>query len=441
MDKQKTYLLYAEKVIPLEKGNKTVIFDFVKEAEAKEYVSFLDKKLDKVASYYIQITFSAKVKITENCYYEIKEELLRSHEGLPDNGIFLCQLNLITQNDVQEQIMHKPPCKPEDKLGELFSNKSNCKYLKLDNQQDYRYLSKLISTDDDGSLKVQVKINDVGQGNWNELYINDQLFIVYDIGTQVFIKKNDAREMIKSHIHISHIYKHVPFLIISHWDFDHYNILLSMTDDELKSFNCIIAPDNIKSCTPSKIIQRFCDLGSSEVCLVKSKEWNINKNRVNLVARGYNVTDFIKLYIGTNSRNKNLSGIILSIRKENQIALFTGDCSYEQINEILKIETRDDKLDKLYIIIPHHGGGSIKNLQIRKFFSLITVPIKFDSVAIISVCEFEHQNGNVIFYPNNYHHPRKEIISFFYKNKFTIRRTDTEKEDIELDISLKKGLC
>lgn len=101
-------------------------------------------------------------------------------------------------------------------------------------------------------------------------------------------------------------------LIISHWDVDHYNLLCAADDTLLKRISTVIVPDYVDTQTAEKAIKRLKDnhvtLGVIFSPLRSKRKVQIKRIQCN---NNYH------FYIGEKAKNKNLSGLMLSLIRDN----------------------------------------------------------------------------------------------------------------------------
>ena len=270
-----------------------------------------------------------------------------------------------------------------------------------------------------GRLKVQV--NNVGQGNWNEIRTRNRTRVVYDIGT--YIHKH-SRDAYVDTLIISHQYTRKPSLVISHWDLDHYNCLLFMTPKERKQFSQLIVTTTLPSLTPFRLLQYYVMNTRVQVSLIDNGS-PLLKSITNYIDV---INPLLKLFVcpmkmGTSKFNTNESGLILDIDDNNKNILLTGDCSYDQANEAVRqsfVHINQDK--NHYLVVPHHGGGKNPDYYPPQHCIMNT--------AVISVDELKKdKTGKVV--RNRYGHPTNEVVYHFTK-KHTCQlvRTDYANDDI-----------
>ena len=264
----------------------------------------------------------------------------------------------------------------------------------------------------------KLRVNDVGQGNCNEIIINgDNTKIIYDMGATAFpIKKEEKQWEELKNKRIKQYKKSHPLLIISHWHLDHYCLLTAMTSDELSYFSGLICNAKMPSLTSQHIYKKLEEaITKKKIECLEANPKTINNQKMHLyksIDSNYNI------YYGKKCKNLNFSGITLFVYGQEQNVLLTGDCNYAQVSDILTQEENKIKTKKLILAVPHHGGdfNDKKNNE-------LTIPDKMKPYkAIISVGK-----------DNKYKHPKKSILDILEKKSFEIVRTD-EQGDIIHDL-------
>ena len=71
---------------------------------------------------------------------------------------------------------------------------------------------------------LEFKVNDVSQGNWNEIRQNGIVRLVYDVGAPITASNTELQRYINQYAK-QYAADH-PYLVLSHWDMDHYHCLI-----------------------------------------------------------------------------------------------------------------------------------------------------------------------------------------------------------------------
>ena len=229
-----------------------------------------------------------------------------------------------------------------------------------------------------------LRVWNVGQGNYNELIANDKPYIIYDAGTQVIGKSGGVKKY-KQRLH-NELGKEKPMFVLSHWHTDHYSLLFSLGNNELREFERFVMPSYVKNLSVFLFVARLNLIGA-DVAMIKLphnskwKEYPIIDDRTCLYANKYE----------HNSIND--SGLCLFVKGENGNVMLSGDCKYTiaegQAKEAIKKMTAEGK--DLHLVVPHHGGNAGKTVT-------------------FNVPEAKNKFGYVSVGVNDYGHPKEEVM-------------------------------
>ena len=272
-----------------------------------------------------------------------------------------------------------------------------------------------------GRLKLQV--NNVGQGNWNEVLTRKKTRLVYDIGTYKEKKsRNDVKNLIDTHQ-----YTRKPTLILSHWDLDHYNLLLFMTLKELKQFSQLIVTTTLPSLTPFRFLQKIVTKTKVQLSMIDNNSPLLTSSANYIDVNNQMLKLFVcRMTMSSKKLDLNKSGLLLDVDGSEINYLMTGDATYGQASDAIKQSYAHIKQDKdHYLIIPHHGGGHHPKYILPACCKLKT--------AILSVDELKKDNAGLVA-RHRYGHPTIEVVFHFIKeHKCKLLRTDYANEDILLE--------
>lgn len=204
-----------------------------------------------------------------------------------------------------------------------------------------------------GEADFELRVNNVEQGSWNEIWKDKKPYLMFDIGTNAYKRNNlsDIDRQLRNHP----IKDDIEALFISHWHADHYNILLGMNLAEHDHIKQLICPAFPLSLSAFNVIWWYKLSGRSITTIYHPyhenwKEYPVN-DRVKLYARRYVKT------------NPNNAGLLMYFDGVNNSATLPGDANYSSAKEIT-----DDAIVKFnskgghHLVVPHHGGeaGSCK---------------------------------------------------------------------------------
>ncbi|MBP1630220.1 MAG: hypothetical protein H6Q15_1113 [Bacteroidetes bacterium] len=232
------------------------------------------------------------------------------------------------------------------------------------------------------SKNINVISYNVGQGNAIGIFHGKTPLFYFDLGGGAYWNKKTYRDVISFPIDNN------PFIILSHWDFDHYESLRS----KIEHYNecTIIAP--LQKITPSakKLADKLKNL------ILIDQEFN----------NGINCGFFEIFRCSGWTKNDTGIGISIDLKKENDISkiLLPGDAQYCFIEK--KYKTNIDA-----ICVSHHGG---------KICNEENFPISTEKDK--GFCVYSYGKGNV------YGHPLNESKET-HKEKGWGNNSESESED------------
>lgn len=250
----------------------------------------------------------------------------------------------------------------------------------------------------------ELRIWNVGQGSTSSISDFHNLTL-FDFGASIYYSKAHLKQILQDHSHLFHNKTSIS-IILSHWDYDHYNILTVVDNDFLSQINCIFYPSSIVSLTAKQIAYRIKTYCHSHFQITPTPRTIRKRCGIHAVSAGNRYT----LYTGEQSANSNRSGLLLTLYSRSETALLTADHSNYQIWDKMYNSVRN-KNQPLHIIVPHHGGNCGNP----------TVPnVPSPGIAAIST-------GS-----NNYHHPCASTLSEYRCAHYHLIRTDRYDSDIIL---------
>lgn len=343
-------------------------------------------------------------RIQENTYYKINQSTIENW-GINqlikvENDSYLLGYS-VNVNSIQDS--------------EIFVESVSFSQLEQDFFMNRRFIESGYSANFEkiefqGSLSVIVK--NVGQGSWNEVKSDGKTVVVYDMGTHLHATKKEIRQLIDNHI--DDYLNTKPDLIISHWDNDHYSILLGMSDDELQCFNCFVCRDACPNLTSIVFCNKMKELlDNVRICLLQAERKLQPDPHPKFLKPLTPVGSNLMIYNGQENKDRNVSGIVISVHSEKTSVVLAADAHYEQINKYI-LPTLN-KPHSHYLVVPHHGGKAGK-------FEYLLSPYVKTQLAIISVGK------------NIYGHPLEENITSLRSIGFTVKRTNFSLKDIEIQL-------
>lgn len=381
-------LVYIEE---FDKINRTVLFDFYDSNEFAMFSEYSNVSSNIEKPTMILLKNYCGKTIRENTYYAIKSEIIidwRQNKLIGDNEDSLLisyAINLINFNSEKEIFTHTVSLKNDLSSYHLMYGKRNIDDLKF-------------------NLKGEIKVNvrNVGQGNWNEIIKDNTYVLVYDCGTNLYAKAIDVRTLLDQRLENYKIDN--PVFILSHWDKDHYHCLLGMTDIELTYFSDYIFRDDVPNLTSRKLYSRIYSAKSLKHIYAITADKRTAKGGLTFLRSINNTNNQIVLYNSQYHKDRNISGLVLTLKTANSSVIFSGDCQYLQLSQCVLPHL--NYTHNHYLIVPHHGGSG------GKFIYNKPANMNFED-AIISVGK------------NNYKHPTKDYLTClndnFKKTHITIK--------------------
>lgn len=375
-----------------------IIFDFIDSSEYGAFIDLLGEEFDlSYPSMTILKNYQGKA-IKENAIYSIKPNIIQTWS----------RLNLIDRENIDSYLIGY---KIDLELAptEVFSNSvSISDSIDIDNfnwRQVDRTRDPNISLTCQGQISVTVR--DVGQGNWNEVSSQGQFKLVFDAGTSTNSTKLEVQHLVGSRNPLYESNK--PHLVISHWDKDHYHCLLAMGKDTIKkNFKSFVCRDILPNLTSRILFNRILEaLGSQNVFPIAAFNQDSKaKTRLKNITKP---SGQIVIYNSYQHKNRNISGLVTSIKTTTGSMILSGDARYEQLSRDILAHLNYPHTH--HLLVPHHGGNA--------------GPFKYSKPSFVSF-------GNAIISvgKNKYGHPFETNINSLKNSGFKIVQTKLKKSDI-----------
>lgn len=377
-----------------------IIFDFLLLEDWNLFCRMMHIERGENSLMILHNHFSTK-RLMRGCYYSFRVDKLKRQEfrieTLEDSALFAYSFNLQSHGPQNGTLLF-------DKHSPIDKTKV---YARATVLGDFTMPGQIT----DGLLRV----NDVEQGNHNEIINEGNVVLVYDMGASLHSTKSFVRQLIADRIEV---YQHSkPILVISHWDYDHIIQLKHLTSEELKCFSHVICPTKTKSVMSKQILRKIYQTLPQTSIHVMANRARLGKDYP-LMRKTFDINGFA-LYIGEEHRNINYSGLVLFVHGKRGNALLTGDCALIQASDVLDEESQHlnhtNRSHKL--VVPHHGGSYTNK---RNIYLNYSIPDEaHGDVAIISVGE-----------NNRYGHPDDSVLQQMEFTFDRIRRTDEEMSPI-----------
>jgi len=119
------------------------------------------------------------------------------------------------------------------------------------------------------------------------------------------------------------------------------------------------------------------------------------------------------IYNAQHHKNRNISGIVISLKTKESSVILSGDCHYEQIS--VDVLPHLNFKHKHNLVVPHHGGKA------GNYIYNLPKNVTPDN-AIISVG------------PNNYGHPMLNYTRALTIDWSRVQKTQTVNTDIKINL-------
>ncbi|WP_428852256.1 hypothetical protein [Imbroritus primus] len=216
---------------------------------------------------------------------------------------------------------------------------------------------------------IRLDVVDCGHGNWNQVYFDDAI-LIYDTGACQSFSAKQVRALVRGR----QITKEsLPvYIVISHWDVDHYQALQRFTRKELQKIACVYVPSQVPNTATYKSIKALLDSENVSIKALapagKTKPGRTIE-LVHIASPGH-----IRVFRASAGQSRNQTGIALGIVGAGKNALLTGDHHYPKL---LDVTHHLSRTNPLVLVTPHHGGcaGALDVQAWLKAFSAIEAPI------------------------------------------------------------------
>jgi len=256
------YFFNEEIIITIEnydKSNETILFDFL---DTKHFNRFLENykaplKHPNDASMMLfhnfKITKGFQLGVCYNIKISFFEHLIDAELQLDSEVIFL-NINL-KGKDIREFIILS-------KVSKQYIYESN------DHSTSRSSQDTLLSLNNDSKEKELI-VKCVGQGSWNEFSFNGNVKVVYDIGTSYLHDKKTVKNLMEQRD--LDYQKSKPIIVLSHWDVDHYHMLLVADDKTIEAVKAFVYRSYLPNNTSKKLIDRFLKLNPTALCPIQEE--------------------------------------------------------------------------------------------------------------------------------------------------------------------------
>ena len=252
---------------------------------------------------------------------------------------------------------------------------------------------------------LELCVRNVGQGNFNEIILNGNPYIIFDAGTEVLnigmVPFHSLRNLLQAELDRIDL----PLFVLSHWHADHYSLLFAQNEQTLKKLKYCIFPSYVKNLSVFNFIMKLKSLGVivNMTTLPAVKKWNKH-----VLSGDGRIILYANKLVKSNTNN---SGLTLFVQGSSNNVMMPGDCYYRiaesQANDAIKNPMNNGIH---YLVIPHHCGHAGKV-----------------SYKIANACNIE---GIVSVGHNNYGHPNPMVQGEINQFVNPLEMTSLLKRDI-----------
>ena len=196
---------------------------------------------------------------------------------------------------------------------------------------------------------VELRVWDVGQGNFNEVIAGNKPYVIFDAGTEV--DDNSQSFVTYRHRLEQELNKvNCPLFVLSHWHTDHYSLLFALNTIYLNRIKSYVFPSYVKSLSVFLFVAKLYFMGANVnmVVLPTNKSWIKQPINGNLILHA-------NKYVSSSVNN---SGLTLFVKGPVNNVMLPGDCRYM----LAERQTKDAITKPMnggqihYLLVPHHGG-------------------------------------------------------------------------------------
>jgi len=322
---------------------KTVLFDFL---DSNDFLDFgreiFNLERDVKRSMILLKNYSGK-KLRNGSYYELNADIFRESFNLEsdydtntDSYIVDAQ---ITLNENHQEFIGKSKSITRQEIWERNIDPTD------------RNSSKPFQ---ETGRPTKIRVKYVGQGSWNEVWVENKVKVVFDIGTSYHRKKVEVDDLVKEAN--SHYLTSNPSVVISHWDVDHYHCLKALSDDAVKSFRAFLFRDRLPNLTSRIIYSRIKKLNPQCLIAVKPFEKLIKGNRDRLIPQIK--ANHLIIYNSRRISSRNRNCLTMIVRTLTTSVVLPGDCHYQEVSDCMLPDLAYPHDN--HLIVPHHGGSAGK---------------------------------------------------------------------------------
>ena len=397
-------LVYIESI---DREKKTILLDFTDSEQLGNFQGLMQAEVNYDRPSMLLLRNYNGKRVQPNTTYRVKKSFI---EGLfSENAIrtYGSSEDAKAEDQASFVIGYTIDLANRDEFfGKAFSLKSGEKLFRDTAYKRAEELLEWISEKTSGNLTAIIR--DVGQANWNEIWKDNSLLMLYDAGAPSQASKTEVLNHIGSREH--DITNCTPGIIVSHWDLDHYHSLAGMSDATLSQLSFVICRSDPPTHTSQVLYNRLTKhLSSNRLFDIPAEDRVKRKVPLKLLSNpSHNTLVFNAHY----HKDRNRSGILFAVRNTKSSIVFPGDAYYSQISDYILPHLQYPHTH--HLVVPHHGGEAGK----FKYDFKMMRPAN----AIISVGV------------NSFNHPKHQNINSLSNLRFRVSQTRIKKQDIAINL-------
>lgn len=356
-------------------------------------------------SFYIWIKgLPSSLRLKPEEYYKLNLSVLSNSKkyevsAVEGNSAFFKQISVVSRDSQDEE-------RQDEQLEKLFQTFS--KEEKGKKKHDFKLNPQGNIRGDifPKSQNIKVAARYVSEGNWNEVYIDNKLEILYDAGYSIYSADKDVRDFLDKRHLDSSTHK---LLCLSHWDKDHCRSLAQMTVKEVNSFKNIVAPDIIPSYSSACLFAKLNDkafYNGNFIIVSTDRPTRRCTGDVRLILSGAYVSVFVGQGVPTNWASgsaPNAHCVFMHVYGPKKVAYLTGDCFYLQLCKSMSEVNVFPK--ESILVVPHHGAKADAEPMIESLSN--------GSIALNKWLQHTYPVFSTAFY---YRHPHYKAVGLLVKH-------------------------
>ena len=342
--------IYVEKV---NREERYILFDFVNKGEFDAVL----EKLEYVCNRALRITESEEgsfqksiisLNIKDNHDFKYPTEGKIYKIGLGDLTELIGNSNILphhTESPASILLQMEINKRSERILSDVFI-KGSYPSEKMNYPPCSEEELKAISLDIGNSYDVVVK--NVGHGNWNQIKSDDGRNVMFDFGCSTDYSNTQCSKLLNDRL-----LQDSWDLIISHWDLDHYNLLITADGQVLGNINNVYAPNNCITLTSQNVVNKLNSY-SINLKLIAPINKRVKRRQISLheISAGNNWT----MFCGEKSSSTNNSGLALAVYNYDKCVYLCADHTYNQSFDDMHAYICSKIYSyKCHFVVPHHG--------------------------------------------------------------------------------------